>query len=51
MAGFYSARGWIIPPLLWPSFAPPLSLRLDAGPIRHLADSHNRFYSIYEFTA
>ena len=25
MAGFYSARGRIIPPLPWPTFAPPLS--------------------------
>ena len=25
MAGFYSARSWIIPPLPWPTFAPPLS--------------------------
>ena len=25
MAGFYSARGWTIPPLPWPTFAPPLS--------------------------
>ncbi len=26
MAGFYSARSWIIPPLPWPTFAPPLSV-------------------------
>ena len=25
MAGFYSARGRIIPPLPWPTFAPPIS--------------------------
>ncbi|MBP8278847.1 MAG: hypothetical protein KAX55_18340, partial [Propionivibrio sp.] len=25
MAGFYSARGWTIPPLPWPTFPPPLS--------------------------
>lgn len=25
MAGFYSARGRSIPPLPWPTFAPPLS--------------------------
>ncbi|MBP2450057.1 hypothetical protein [Rhizobium leguminosarum] len=29
MAGFYSARGWIIPPLPWPTFAPPLSTWRD----------------------
>ena len=27
MAGFYSARGRTIPPLPWPVFAPPLSVR------------------------
>ena len=26
MAGFYSARGSIMPPLPWPTFAPPLSI-------------------------
>ena len=25
MAGFYSARSSIMPPLPWPTFAPPLS--------------------------
>ena len=27
MAGFYSARGRIILPLPWPTFAPPLSIK------------------------
>ena len=34
MAGFYSARSSIMPPLPWPTFAPPLSI--EAG-LRHLA--------------
>ena len=45
MAGFYSARGWTIPPLPWPTFAPPLShliaerkLPIRAGFI-HLPDT------------
>jgi hypothetical protein len=25
VAGFYSARGWTIPPLPWPTFPPPIS--------------------------
>ncbi|WP_236016353.1 transposase, partial [Brucella endophytica] len=33
--GFYSARGWIIPPLPWPTFAPPLSLH-STNPIERL---------------
>lgn len=39
MAGFYSARGSIMPPLPWPTFAPPLSVapkepnpRMNIGP-------------------
>ncbi|MCD1636466.1 PaaI family thioesterase [Martelella mediterranea] len=31
MAGFYSARDRIIPPLPWPTFAPPFSRREDSG--------------------
>jgi hypothetical protein len=32
VAGFYSARSRTIPPLPWPTFAPPLSSGLDQAP-------------------
>ncbi len=32
MAGFYSARSSIMPPLPWPTFAPPLSVVMDNLP-------------------
>ena len=34
MAGFYSARGRTIPPLPWPTFAPPLSTEALSGGIQ-----------------
>ena len=36
MAGFYSARGWTIPPLPWPTFPPPISKDV-AGDFVHQA--------------
>ena len=35
MAGFYSARGRTIPPLPWPTFAPPLSVNGGAISLGH----------------
>lgn len=38
MAGFYSARSSIMPPLPWPTFAPPLSLSVELEPACHQFD-------------
>ena len=36
MAGFYSARSSIMPPLPWPTFAPPLSAQAGGQLLFHL---------------
>jgi mannose-6-phosphate isomerase-like protein (cupin superfamily) len=35
MAGFYAARGWIIPPLLWPALRAPLPAMEETIFFRH----------------
>lgn len=64
MAGFYSARSSIMPPLPWPTFAPPLSHEVHAvafcrdrngviyalGPtVRHIKRQHLATYGDGEF--
>jgi len=43
VAGFYSARGSIMPPPPWPTFAPPLSLLLRGNQDETLATIWMRF--------